>query len=523
MYDSIVIGSGPAGVFTAYQLRPQKVLMLDVGYTAPERPLPDGHLMDLRNSGQAVQKLLLGDKYEGLEHLDSEYLSPKLKGPLMRYVWQRPDKGVQILQSGFDATLSYARGGLANAWGAGVLRYSDRDLADFPISSKELDPYYAELTRHIGITGAADDLEKFFGSTEDLLEPMPLGRLCQRFFDRYGRARSKKNEQGFFVGRPRAAVLPQTYRGRAGYQPNMDDFFQPGQPAIYNPAFTLDELLTEQALDYASGYVVESFSEQTDHVSVRALNIKSNTYETFRAKRIFLAAGAINSALITLRSYNDQQSRLPILDNPVCFVPFVDLGMFGEAFPFKAFQGGELLVVNDQPGMQAPLQASVYSITGPLRSDLIAELPLSIKSSITVNKFLSPALGMLQIFYPDREQEHNYLQLNSSGALEVHHSTVNNESAHKKFVSFLNSLGYFSSSLLCKKPIAGSSIHYAGALPMRAQPTKPLETTITGRLNCSKAVYVVDAATFPALPSKNHTFTIMANAMRIAELAKNSE
>ena len=33
----------------------------------------------------------------------------------------------------------------------------------------------------------------------------------------------------------------------------------------------------------------------------------------------------------------------------------------------------------------------------------------------------------------------------------------------------------------------------------------------------NESVYIADAATFSPLPAKNHSFTMMANAMRVAE------
>jgi choline dehydrogenase-like flavoprotein len=62
----------------------------------------------------------------------------------------------------------------------------------------------------------------------------------------------------------------------------------------------------------------------------------------------------------------------------------------------------------------------------------------------------------------------------------------------------------------------GFSVHYAGTLPMTAA-DRPLTTTREGRVRGFTNLYVVDGATFPALPAKNLTLTLMANAIRVAE------
>jgi len=61
----------------------------------------------------------------------------------------------------------------------------------------------------------------------------------------------------------------------------------------------------------------------------------------------------------------------------------------------------------------------------------------------------------------------------------------------------------------------GASVHYAGTLPMSTTP---------GRFTCTPEcrsrdfpnLYITDGATFPFLPAKNLTFTLMANAHRVA-------
>ena len=61
----------------------------------------------------------------------------------------------------------------------------------------------------------------------------------------------------------------------------------------------------------------------------------------------------------------------------------------------------------------------------------------------------------------------------------------------------------------------GFSGHLCGTLPMRREPGL-LESHTDGRLEGTRALYAVDAASFPMLPAQNPTYTAMANAHRIA-------
>jgi choline dehydrogenase-like flavoprotein len=87
-------------------------------------------------------------------------------------------------------------------------------------------------------------------------------------------------------------------------------------------------------------------------------------------------------------------------------------------------------------------------------------------------------------------------------------------------------MGYVTHAALIQRPGSGAGLHYAGTLPMRANPglserpcekpyERPYETSAEGLLAGTQGVYIVDGACFPRLPAKNLTFTIMANALRI--------
>jgi choline dehydrogenase-like flavoprotein len=61
----------------------------------------------------------------------------------------------------------------------------------------------------------------------------------------------------------------------------------------------------------------------------------------------------------------------------------------------------------------------------------------------------------------------------------------------------------------------GASIHYAGTLPM-AREARPLTVDRECRSHDFANLILADGATFPFLPAKNLTYTLMANATRVA-------
>ena len=62
----------------------------------------------------------------------------------------------------------------------------------------------------------------------------------------------------------------------------------------------------------------------------------------------------------------------------------------------------------------------------------------------------------------------------------------------------------------------GTSAHYAGTLPMSPAPA-PNTVSADGRSYDFGNLYIADGAVLPFLPAKNLTFTLMANAVRMAE------
>ena len=65
----------------------------------------------------------------------------------------------------------------------------------------------------------------------------------------------------------------------------------------------------------------------------------------------------------------------------------------------------------------------------------------------------------------------------------------------------------------------GSSFHCGGTFPMRENP-KHGETDVLGRPAGFRRVHLIDASVFPTIPASTITFSVMANAHRIATNAE---
>jgi choline dehydrogenase-like flavoprotein len=180
-FDAIVVGSGPGAAFAAYGLLGRRILVLDVGFDAPP-PVLKGNVYELRSASEDLFPELIGEQFQSLHNLHQRPMSLKLKGPQVSYIVKGWRELTPIASKTFEGVLSLSKGGLANGWGAGVYRFTDEDLRGFPICAGDLRPYYDEITRLIGVSGANDDLAPYFGHDEDLKPPPRMSALFEELY-----------------------------------------------------------------------------------------------------------------------------------------------------------------------------------------------------------------------------------------------------------------------------------------------------------------------------------------------------
>ncbi len=136
LFDAIVVGAGPAGVMAAWALQGKRVLVLDVGHGYAAAQDDDwnrsANLYEERERTADLFEVLIGEKFESLHNLHRRPVSLKLKAPRMKYITDGAESLSPVRSGSFDAAMSFAAGGLANAWGAGVYRFNSRDLEGFP-------------------------------------------------------------------------------------------------------------------------------------------------------------------------------------------------------------------------------------------------------------------------------------------------------------------------------------------------------------------------------------------------------
>lgn len=519
-HDIIIVGSGPTGVAAALGFADNKIvpLVLDVGYDPHSHPPLKEGFYDYRKSNDSFD-IMIGKDYEGLHNLIHEKkIFPKLISPFMQYVVKDADRLSPVDEKGFIATQSFAKGGLANAWGAGLYRVLDDELQNIPLSASDLTPYYDRFTNEIGISGDEDDLTKFFGSTEGLLPPLKLSKKSSLLLSKYEKRKNSFNKKGIYIGRPRLCVLSKDYKNRQKCSYNNLESWFPHQPYIYTPAYTLNRLIEEKKIHYKRSILVKRWSREKDSVVVHAINSNDSSEIKFKCKKLILAAGTINSAKIVLNSKKDFNTELPLLDNGLVQIPLIFPRFVGSKHETDVLGLPNLDIVIESKQNGERLKGSIVELSFPLKSFFSEMLPFSAQDNLRFMKYFLQSLLVVLLYFPSSSINSGYIKLRSDDKLEVSSSPYYfDKGVLKDLTRAFNRVGIVTHTLMMEYAQPGYAIHYAGSLPMVESPFREYQCSKTGELYNEPDVHIVDGSLFSHIPAKNITFTFMANAMRIAD------
>lgn len=515
MYEVIIVGSGASGVASALELIEHgiKPLILDLGYTADktiDNPKNLYTLKEERNSSN----FLIGEYFEYFEK-NKQNLPAKLKSPYFDFV-TKTQPFFKIHQNNYNAITSYAKGGLANAWGNGLMQFSENEFDDLPISFNDLKPYYEKLEKEIGISGRNDDLLNFFGESIVLQEPLKRSNKAQKIFSKYNENKLKLNKEDIYMGTPRIGVSNNNFDVRKKCTYDNLEFWQPNHKSLYNPSMTLDKLIFQGLVEYKSNMFVDIWEKESSLINVIAYDINTKEKNIFQTKKLILASGTLNTSRIVLKSRNDYTTQLKFLDNPAIQVPIFFPSLIGKKLEVDNFGLSQLNIFYKSAILKRFLIGAMLEITSPLRNEFLDKFPFIFRNNIESIKYFLPSMMAMQIFLPSDDKFSARLSLKENGDIFIdgNNNIIDNEIINEA-IDKLKKLGLLSHRSLAIKVSNGNGIHYGGTLPMTNNPTSPYETTRDGELSFDKNIFIVDGSCFGNIPSTNYSLSIMANSMRI--------
>ena len=528
----VVVGSGASGVHFARTALDMgwAVTLLDVGHERPAPVDPDSSFLDLRETLADPLAYFLGKESEAVVYpgsRDTYYGFPPSKAHVFR-----PVAGFRSDFRGISPSLSFARGGLAEAWTAGAYEYNDDDLDAFPISHADLAPHYDEVATRIGIGAASDDLARFIPMGGSYLPALDPDRHSARLLERYARHREPLNRRHrFFMGRSRVAVLSRDHGGRKGCASLGRCLWGCPTEAIYSPFYTLRECLAHPRFDYVPGVLVRHFEAgeggRVEHVVARRLD--GGEEVRLPCDRLVLAAGAVATSKIVMDSIYRRSGTIPVLDglmdNRQVHVPFLTPSLMGTEVETAAYQFHHLAFGLEKDDPQAYVHGQITTLRAASIHPIVQNLPLDLRSAIACFQRIRGGLAVANINLHDTRRAESRATIRPTGEggeteLILEYADAASDEAHmneaiRDVKRALRRLGCFIPPGMTRVLPKGTSAHYTGTLPMTAT-RRTLATAPDGRSWDFENLYLVDGAVFPFLPAKNHTFTLMANAIRVA-------
>jgi choline dehydrogenase-like flavoprotein len=418
---------------------------------------------------------------------------------------------------------SFAQGGLSNVWGAAMMPFRDEELTDWPIKLSALDKHYRAVLRITGLAARHDALEEFFPlHTNDFTE-LRLSRQAQQLLTRMEKHRGALARQGIHFGHSRIAV-----RGNRRAQSDGCVYCRLcmyGCPYgfIYNSKDTLEELRADANFTYEPGVVVESVSESERGLEVSGYELSTRLARAWQGDRVFLAAGAIPTTRILLKSLAAYDRPVLLRDSQYFLLPLA-LTKRARGVREERLHALSQLFIEILNSNSKTVHIQVYS-----HSDLVAQAvgqsfgflkrPLEV-----LVRNLEERLLVTQGFMHSDYGSRIVARLKKEGSPGIERLELRAElnpsakPAVKKVMHLLlkNSrlTGAIPLTPLLKIAEPGRSFHCGGSFPMSNNP-REFQTDLLGRPAGWKRIHAVDATIFPSVPATTITLSVMANAHRI--------
>jgi len=531
----VIVGSGPSGAHFALSVlqKGYDVTLLDVGYAKPPAVNPEDNFIALKRNLADPVGYFLGEDYEGvvLPNPKKEYYGIP---PSKSFALRRP-RGFAFDSRGFAPFFSFAAGGIAEVWTGGCYPFNAEEIADFPFDFSELLRCYGEVARRIGVIGVEDDLARFFPRHDGLLPPLELDFHSARLMDDYARRRAHLNAKlRCYLGRTRIATLSRDLGARKKCASLGRCLWGCPNGAFYTPSLTLDECRAFPNFRYLPGLRVSHFrcdsARRVTHVV--AFPAEGGPPQEIPVERLVLAAGTLCSSQIYLESIyrsTGELLRLPgLMDNRQILMPFVNLHLLGKPYNPESYQYHQLGLGIDTGDPKGYVHGQITTLKTAMLHPIMQNLPCDLCTARFLVDHLHTALGVINVNLHDTRRPGNYLTISPSkdsgpSQLVMHYEPAPEEEARVRWAistvrKALLALGcVVPPGMLHVRPM-GASVHYAGTLPMSRTPGRHTTSELCQSHEFPN-LFLVDGATYPFLPAKNVTFTLMANAIRVAERA----
>ena len=434
-------------------------------------------------------------------------------------------------------------GGRTNVWGRVSLRFSDYDFKaashdgygeNWPLSYKDLEPYYDLVEEYVGVCGQAEGLSEL--PDGKFQPPMPL--TCQETFLR-NRAKEKL---GWTVTPTRSANLTRPLKGRAAchYCGPCERGCQ--SRSYFNAAFTTvaDARKSGNCTLISNAMVHKVLMEPDTNRARGVLYVDRNTRESREvyARIVILCAQAQESVRILFNSANRQHANGLANSSGV-------LGHYLTAHVRSGGGSGEMPAFGSKPTLAGPHRPVGFYVArfrnttnGPKSKNFLRGYGYEGDTDVGFN-WSAPGFGdafkkalrepQVQVnvlgFGEVLPRWDNFVEIDKDTVdhygipvLRIHMSNGPNEEAMVRDMGesageLLEAAGANNIHTFANPSKGRWAVHEAGIARMGEDPKKSVLTQFQ-QTHDVKNLFVMDASGFPSNPCQNPTLTIMALCVR---------
>ncbi len=525
-----VVGSGISGIFAARALaaRGIPVTILDVGETldAAHRAAVD-RLHDLMpQDWPAADYNLIRENATFREgalpkkvHFGSDYI----------YADTRSFAPTRTLAGGRVAYPTYAKGGFSNIWGAAVLPPAECDMADWPISRAQMEPYFRAVAQSLPICGGEGTLADVFPSYRNSLGKIDAGPQGEALLKDLAKIQDSLRRRQALYGRARLAVHTQPAEGGVLACIGCGHCFTGCvRGSIFSTLPMLDDLI-RKGVEYRDGICVDKIDESNGKPRIYAIDTRTNARHTFEFDAVFLAAGPINTTRILLRSRQLYDQPVLLKESQKFVVPMLRSRGAATVIEQPSVTLGSTFIearVASQPDHWLHLQIV------PMNRMIVETAGLRGALHPVGNRLWRPLLRRMMAAWCGMHSDYSSrveLRLRRGGSgdddileMDLRPSAKARAQARRAGKDLFR-LGLLFHTLFCywmiKFSNPGSGTHCGASFPMRRQPRDMLDTDILGRPFGWSRVFAVDSSVLPSIPGTTLGFSVMSNAWRIGQEA----
>jgi choline dehydrogenase-like flavoprotein len=514
-----VVGSGPSGVTAARALldRGRRVTMLDAG-----AELDAGSARDVAALAAAEPEAWDAATVARVRNPLDEPMPKRSFGSVFPYAL---GEASGLEEHGTRCLLSQAKGGLSNVWGAAVLPAPDEDFDAWPVTAADMVPHYAAAAGLLDVAAARGELEDLFPFHVPPRAPAESSRQARILLDRMRSRAEPLARAGLRFGASRLAV--RTEDAPEGKGCRRCALCLSGCPygAIWNSAQEVARLELRPGFRYEGGLRVVKVESSSGRATVSARRIAGGETLRYEGDRVFLACGPLSTARVALASVDLGGRELTLRFQPYFLLPGVMTENAGGTEAERMLTLAQIFMELRDPALSRRLiHMQIYTRNEFTAERLSRAARWAGPLRGVIEKAFSGRLIAIQGYLHSDEAEGVRLSaVREGGECRLILRARPEENLRRrvkgiaaKLSALRRELGFQVVTPMLSAGIPGEGNHVGGIFPMRRSPGE-FETDILGRLPGLERVHLVDSSVLPSLSAATFTYTVMANAHRIAD------